>query len=98
MREELKRVRASSRASEPAESIEVFARAGAHAGDDVGRLRHFAVGEDGNLQGRGANQFDGVDGALRIVRGNVDDDDFGARILKLAQNRVGGADGKSRRD
>ena len=45
--------------------IEIFAGAGAHAGNDAGGLRHFAIRENGNLLSGGANQFDGVDGALR---------------------------------
>ena len=74
--------------------IEIFAGAGAHAGNDAGGLRHFAIGEDGNLLSGGANQFDGMDSALRVLRGNVDDDDFGARILELAKDGVGGYGGK----
>src|ERR1700722_7126970 len=74
--------------------IEIFAGTCPHAGHDVDRAGHFAVGEDGNLLGGCANQFDGMDGALRVLRGNVDDDHFGARILKLTQNGVGGSGGK----
>src|SRR5580700_9474622 len=64
--------------------VNVLPGAGTHAGDDVSGLRHFAIGEDGDL-GRGTNQFDGVDGALRVLRRNMHDDNFGARFLKLAQ-------------
>src|ERR1022692_3599472 len=39
--------------------VEVLASASAHAGNDAGRMRHFAVGEDSNLLSCGANQFDG---------------------------------------
>ncbi len=58
-------------------------------------MRHVAVGEDADLLGGGANQLDGANGALGILRGNVDDHDFGAGILKLAENRVGGASRKT---
>ena len=54
-----------------------------------------AAGEDANLLGRGANQFDGADGALSIMRGNVNNDYFGARILQLAEDRIGRSGGKS---
>ena len=79
----------------PGGMIQIFARAGTHAGHDAGRMRHVAVGEDADLLGGGANQFDGANGALGILRGNVDDHDFGARILQLAENRVGGSGRKS---
>src|SRR6266568_369775 len=52
--------------------IEIFAGAGAHAGDDVGRLRHRAIGEDANLLCSGADQFDGADSALGVMRRYVD--------------------------
>ena len=75
--------------------IEIFSGAGAHAGNNTGGMCHLAVGEDGNLLSGGANQFDGTNGALGVTRGNVDDDDFGTRILKLAEDGVGGAGGKA---
>src|ERR1700722_62057 len=75
--------------------VDVFPGAGPHAGDDAGGMRHLAVGKDGNLQRSGANEFDGANGALGIVLRNVNDDNFGARILKLAENCVGGANRKS---
>ena len=40
------------------------------------------------------DQFDGVHGALHALRINVDQYDFGANILNLAQDRVGRAGGK----
>ena len=60
-----------------------------------GGLRHLAVGEDGNLLRGGVNQFDGVNGALRIARGNIHDHNFGARVLNLAENGVGRPHGKA---
>src|SRR5271165_2251813 len=75
--------------------VDILAGAGAHAGDNVGGPRHFAVGEDADLLGGGANQFDGMDGALGVLRGNVDDHYFGARILELAENRIGRSSGKA---
>ena len=74
--------------------IQIFASAGAHAGNDAGGLGHLAIGEDGNLLRSSANQFDGVDGALGVVRGYVDDDNFRARILKLAEDGIGWSSGK----
>jgi hypothetical protein len=91
VRLEAKRVRASSRASGV---VDVFAGAGAHAGHNTGRLRHLAVGENGDLQGSCADEFDGADGALRVLARNVNHDDFGPRILQLAQNGVGWSRGK----
>ena len=91
--------------AESSESLEQGLRAGgifqiftctrAHAGHNVRRMSHFAVGEDGDLQGGGANQFDGVNGALRILRWNVDNHDFGARVLQLSKNGIRRPDGKS---
>ena len=75
--------------------IEVFSGSGAHAGDDGRGLLHVAVGKDGELQSVGLNQLDGFDGALRILGRDVDDDDFGAQILNLAQDGVGGSGGKA---
>src|SRR5580658_985534 len=66
--------------------VDVLAGAGAHAGNNAGGLRHLAVGKNANLLRGGANQFDGMDGALGVLRGNVDDDNFGARLLQLAED------------
>src|SRR5712691_3173511 len=74
--------------------IQILARPGAHAGNDGGRMSHRAVGEDAYLLSGSANQFDGADSALSIMR-NIDDYYFGARILKLAENGVGRSGGKS---
>jgi hypothetical protein len=41
------------------------------------------------------NQFDGFDGGLRILAGDIHEDDFGAQILNLAQNWVSGSGRKS---
>jgi hypothetical protein len=76
-------------------SVDKFSGSGAHTSDDVGGLRHLAVGEDADLQRGGTNQFDGVDGAAGILRGNINDNDFGARFLQLADDGVGWSDGKS---
>ena len=94
VREELKRVSASSSGFGSSRIIEILASAGAHAGDDASGMGHVAVGENANLLRGGANQFNGADGALRILCGNIDDDNFRARILNLAQNGVGRSGGK----
>jgi hypothetical protein len=73
--------------------IKILAGAGAHAGNYGGGVGHLAVGEDANLLSGGANEFDGADGALGVVR-NVDDHYFGARILKLSEDGVGRSGGK----
>src|SRR5436305_12109569 len=54
----------------PGEVVQILAGAGAHAGHDPGRIRHVAVGKDGNLLGGGADQFDGTDRTLSIFCGN----------------------------
>src|SRR5579871_41956 len=69
--------------------IQILPCAGAHGRDNVGGLRHLAVGEDGNLLRGSPNELDGTDGRLRVLRGNVDDYDFSARLLKRSENRVG---------
>jgi len=75
--------------------IQILSGAGAHASDDHRGLRHLAVGENRDLLGGGADQFNRADGALRILRCDIDDDDFGAGILQLAENLIGRPDGKS---
>ncbi len=40
-------------------------------------------------------QFDGFDGALRILVRNIDHYDFGAQILNLAKDRVRGSGGEA---
>ena len=77
--------------------VQIFAGSGAHAGHDGGGLLHAAVGEDGELQGVGLNQFDGLDGGLRILGRDIDQDYFGAQILNLAQDGVRGSELESRR-
>ena len=75
--------------------IQVFAGPGAHAGHNRGGLLHAAVGENRQLQGIGLNEFDRADGRLRILRRDIDDDDFGAQILNLAEDGVSGAGRKA---
>ena len=77
--------------------IQIFAGSGAHAGHDGGGLLHAAVGEDGELQGVGLNEFDGLDGGLRIRGRDIDHDHLGAQILNLPQDGIRGSDGESRR-
>src|SRR6202453_4395694 len=58
--------------------VQKLAGPGAHTGhDDIGLL-HAAVGENRQLQGIGLKQFNGADGRLRIVGGNIDDDNLGS--------------------
>src|ERR1700757_4585480 len=38
--------------------IDILARAGAHAGNNAGRLGHFAIGEDADLKSGRLDQFD----------------------------------------
>ena len=75
--------------------VQKLARSGAHAGHDGGGLLHGAVGENGQLQSVGLNQFDRADGGMRIVGRDIDDHNFGAQILNLTKNRVGGAGRKA---
>ena len=75
--------------------IQVFPGSGAHAGHNRCGLLHASVGKDGELQGVGLNQFNGFDGALRILGRDINHDDFGAQILNLAQDGVGGSGGKA---
>ena len=77
--------------------IQIFTGPGAHAGHNGGGLLHGSVGKDGELEGVGLNQFDGFDGALRILGRDIDDDDFGAQVLNLAQDGIGGSGEESRR-
>jgi hypothetical protein len=56
---------------------------------------HPAVGKDGDLLSGGANQFDGTNSALGIVRWNVDNYYFRARILQLTEDGIGRSSGKS---
>src|ERR1700730_2851447 len=76
-------------------TVQIFTCAGAHAGHDTGGPGHLAIGEDGNLLRSSANQFDGVDGALGVVRRYVNDYNFRARILKLAEDGIGWPSGKT---
>src|SRR5271155_1091715 len=69
--------------------VEVFAGSGAHAGHDGGGLLHGAVSEDSQLEGVGLNEFDGFDGGLRVRGTDINDDDFGAQVLNLAEDGVG---------
>src|SRR3974390_1484197 len=73
--------------------FQVLARTGPHGGPNVGGLGHFAVGEDGNLQSGGANEFDGADGALCILSRDIDDHDLSAGILELSKECAGGGGG-----
>jgi len=68
--------------------IQKLARAGSHGGNDVSGLTHFAYGENCDFGNIAVDQFDGADGSLRILRINIHQNDFGALILQLAQNRI----------
>ncbi len=52
-------------------------------------MGHLAVGKNSDLKGGVANQFDGSDGASWILWRDVDDDNFSAGLLNLAENCVG---------
>src|SRR5579864_298539 len=69
--------------------VDVFPGSSTHAGDDARWPGHLAIRENGNLLRGGANQFDGMNGPLSVMRGNVDDHYFGAGILKQTQDGVG---------
>src|SRR5271166_122398 len=69
--------------------VEVFSGTRSHGSHDGGGLGHAAIGEDAELQGVGLQQFDGFDGALRIVRRDINQNDLGAQVLNVAENRVG---------
>ena len=75
--------------------IQVFPGSGAHAGHDGGRLQQGSVGEDGELQGVGLDEFNGFDGGLRIPGRDINDDHLGAQILNLAQDGVRRSGGKA---
>src|SRR5258708_5841233 len=66
--------------------IQIFAGARAHAGDDRAGLKQIAIGEGGDLQSGGANQFDSRDGALRLARWKGDNHDFRTQVLNLSKN------------
>ena len=61
--------------------IEKLARARPHRGHNVRRLVHFADGKNRDLGNASVNQFDGADGSLRIVRIDIDQNDFNPLIL-----------------
>ena len=75
--------------------IQIFAGSGAHAGHDGGGLLHGSVGEDGELQSVGLNEFDGLDGGMRILGSDIDHDNFNPQILNLAQDGVRGSSRKA---
>ncbi len=75
--------------------VEILSRTGAHAGHDGGGLLHAAIGEDGELERVGLNQFDGFDCGLRIGGRNIHQDNLCAEILNLAQDGIGRASGKA---
>jgi hypothetical protein len=61
-------------------TIHKFARSAAHTGHDVGRLCHVAISENSDLSG-GADEFDGMEGAVDALRTHIDDYDLSARFL-----------------
>ena len=69
--------------------VELKRVSASHTGHNVDRPGHLAISENGDLLCRGANQFNGPDGALGVLGGNIDDDHFRPGILKLPQNRIG---------
>ena len=75
-------------------AIHILAGTIAHAGHDIRRLRHLSIGEDGNLLGSGPNQFDGANRAMRVMHRNFYDNNFGARLLYPADDRVRWTDGE----
>jgi hypothetical protein len=58
-------------------------------------MAHFTDRENSNVRSVRLDQFDGADGALRILRINVEDYDFRPNVLHLAQYRIRGAGGES---
>src|ERR1700722_15441659 len=53
--------------------VKKLACPGSHGGNNGRWIRHFAVGEYGNLQSCGANEFDAMNGSLRIAWRDIDD-------------------------
>ncbi len=69
-------------------AVDKLAGAGTHGGDDGGRLIHLADGKNSDVGNAGVDEFDGANGALRVARIDIDQDDFGALVLQLPQNGV----------
>src|SRR6202035_1512169 len=61
--------------------IQIFASSCTHAGHDGSGLLHRTVGQDGKLKSIDLKEFDDFNGRVRIVGGDIDDDDFGAHVL-----------------
>src|SRR5882762_110454 len=75
--------------------IQILARASTHAGNDSRRVKHLSIGENGDLQSGVANQLNRGDRPLSIVRCDINQHDFGAQVLNLTQDGVGGAGRKT---
>ena len=94
LRDAVKRVNASIRASEVALRSR-NSRARPHGSHNGWPVVHFADGENRNLARTCLDEFYGADGPLSVLRVEVDDDHFSPDILHLAQDRIRGLVGNA---
>jgi hypothetical protein len=76
-------------------AIDELASPGAHRANNGHGVAHFADSENRDVIGCGADQFDGTNCTLRVVRVDIDQYDFGVLILNLADDGICCADGKA---